>query len=155
MSDLVNPMRPGFQHNQSFQQPGMPPMGGHPMAQSHSNSGFMPNGMQQPQPPFGSPMHGGHHMNQQPNGYANSPRPGPQMMQHSGSQQGFQPNMQQQMPYGASPSQPPYQQQRHPSGANFPQMTPRQQQAMPAQSVQHVPSPGMGGHGQNQGDEGK
>lgn len=88
------------------------------------------------------------HMPMQP-GFSASPRPAPHMMQHAGSHQGFQPH---QMMY--TPNQPsPYSMgQRQMSTGQYPQATPRQQQALPA--GQPLPSPGMGGP-PPQGDEGK
>lgn len=168
----VNQMRPPFQQTPSFGGPNMPQMGGQMMVQNPSQNGFMPNGMP-PQPYGGSPMppHAQpHHMPGGPNGYAASPRPGPHMMQQSGSHQGFQPqgmhppHMQQFAPspgHAHGQPHPHYLQQRHPSsgGGFHPQMTPRGQQAMPAQGMGggHVPSPNMGGpQGQGMaGDEGK
>lgn len=90
------------------------------------------------------------HMQQHGNqGFSGSPRP--PMMSHQGSHQGFQPGGPMQPHFQPSPNQPhPYHlhQQRAMSGG-FPQMTPRQQHAVP-----NHPSPGMGGVS-GQGDEGK
>ncbi|EGP83104.1 uncharacterized protein MYCGRDRAFT_111497 [Zymoseptoria tritici IPO323] len=128
-----------------------PLMGGHMMVQQHSGgyaNGPMPQQGFSPMPPHAQPhmphmqQHGGQNFN-------NGPRP--PMMSHQGSHQGFQPNMQMQGQFQPSPNQAhPYhlQQQRAMSGG-FPQMTPRQQHAIP-----NHPSPGMGGV-PGQGDEGK
>lgn len=149
-------------------------MGGMPMMQQHSTSGFMNGPMPQqnpsysPMPPPSQPHMGGgqQHMQNAAGGYANSPR-GPHMMQHTGSHQGFQPGMPGGPFGGASPggqSGPqhyPYnmqQRQMSSGGAAYPHMmTPRQQYSVP-----NHPSPGMGGagvpgqmQGQGQGDEGK
>lgn len=144
---------------------GGPQMGGQMMVPNHSGgylNGPIPQQQQQqpysPMPPHAQP-HLPHNMQGHGapgGGYAGSPRP--TMMQHQGSHQGFQPHQSQmqqhtqQPPFAPSQGQPHpyhYQQQRQMSGQQFPQMTPRQQQAVP----QHN-SPGMGG-GVGQGDEGK
>nr|XP_023907946.1 protein pygopus-like [Quercus suber] len=155
MTDLsiVPQMRPNFPHNGSF---GGPQMGGQML--NHSSSGNYMNGSV-PQQPSYSPMpphaqpHMGHMQSGGPGGFGGSPRP--PMMQHQGSHQGYQPPMHMGGPqFGGPPGQHPYhlQQGRQlSSGHNgqFPQMTPRQQPALPQQ-----PSPGMGGM-VAQGDEGK
>lgn len=159
-------MRPGFAPGPGFGGPNMPQMGGGApmMTQNPSSSGFMPPQYQgnSPMPPHAQPQMP--HMPQQgvgPNGYAGSPRPGPHMMQTSGSHQGFTPHMQQQHsqqgppfapPFHGQQQQPQHQGQRHPSTGGYPQMTPRTQQAMPAQQG-HVPSPGMGGPVAGHGDK--
>lgn len=161
-------MRPGFPPGPGFG-PNMPQMGaGAPMmSQNPSSSGFMPpqNQGYSPMPPHAQPHLS--HMPQQgagPNGYAGSPRPGPHMMAHSGSHQGFAPHMQHQHSQGPpfvppfhGQQQPQQQGQRHPSTGAYPQMTPRSQQAMPAtqQPQAHVPSPGMNAQAVGQGDDRK
>jgi hypothetical protein len=165
----MNQMRPNYPPGGPGYGPNMPQMGGGApmMAQNPSSSGFMPpqNQGYSPMPPQAQPQMP--HMPQQsagPNGYAGSPRPGPHMMAHSGSHQGFAPHMQQQHsqhgPQFAPPfhgQQQPHQGQRHPSNGGFVQMTPRSQQAMPSaqQSQGHVPSPGMSGQAPAHGDERK
>lgn len=135
------------------------------MAQNPSSSGFMPpqNQGYSPMPPHAQPQM--QHMPQQgggPNGYTGSPRPGPHMMQASGSHQGYAPQMQHQHSQHGPPFVPPFQGQqqaqqqgqRHPSTGGYPQMTPRSQQAMPVPQQQgHVPSPGMGGPVAGHGDK--
>jgi hypothetical protein len=164
----MNQMRPNYPPGPGYG-PNMPQMGGGApmMAQNPSSSGFMPpqNQGYSPMPPQAQPQMP--HMPQQgagPNGYAGSPRPGPHMMAHSGSHQGFAPHMQQQHsqhgPQFAPPfhgQQQPHQGQRHPSNGGFVQMTPRSQQAMPSaqQSQGHVPSPGMSGQAPAHGDDRK
>ncbi|KAI5360329.1 putative LsmAD domain, ataxin 2, SM domain-containing protein [Septoria linicola] len=126
--------RPGYQGH------GFPPqqMGGHMMMQNPSQGGY--NG---PMPGFSPMPHQAqpHMPYQQQHGQGNfvqgSPRPHP--MSQQGSQQGYQPHP----PPGG---QHPMHFQRAMSGG-YPQMTPRQQAAMP-----HHGSPGMG---PAQGDEGK
>jgi hypothetical protein len=147
----VGQMRPG-QYGQGPQF-GSPHMGGHMMVQQHSGgyaNGPMPQQGFSPMPPNAQPHmpHMQQHANNQ--GFSGSPRP--PMMSHQGSHQGFQPGMQMQQPhFPPNPNQPHpyhYNQQRAMSGG-FPQMTPRQQHAVPMNA-----SPGMGG-APGQGDEGK
>ncbi|KAK4549685.1 hypothetical protein LTR36_004986 [Oleoguttula mirabilis] len=146
-------MRQGFPQGPQF---AGPPMGGQMMVPNPSGGGYMNGPMPQqqpysPMPPHAQPqmphMQGGPHNG--PAGYTSSPRP--PMMQQQGSHQGFQPQMHGHGPpqFAPSPGQPHpyhYQQRQMSTGQGYPQMTPRQQQAMP----QH-PSPGMGALG----DEGK
>lgn len=160
----VPQMRPGFPGAPNFA-PNVPPqMGGQMMMQTPSSGGYPPQGPPQhysPMPPHAMPhmpQHPPHHQQQHggPNNFASSPRPGPHMMQHSGSHQGFTPQGGAGMP--GFPNQGPYayQQQRQHSGqgaGGFPQMTPRGQQAMPVPQGGHMPSPGLqqGQQGQGQG----
>ena len=130
---------------------------GVPMVQQTSQQGAYMNGPP-PGAPSYSPMppHATPHMQHMQPAYQGSPRP--HMMQHSASHQGYQqqppPNMHMPPQFAPNPGQPhPYaMQQRQYSHGGMPQMTPRQQQAMP-----HHASPGMSGQmpGQAQGDEGK
>lgn len=140
------PMRPNYPGGPQFNGP---PMGGHMMVQNPSGgymNGPVPQQGYSPMPPNAQPhmphmqQHGG------PGNFSGSPRP--PMMSHQGSHQGFQPGMQMQPHFGApSPGQPhPYQLQQRAISGGFPQMTPRQQAAVP-----HHASPGM----VTQGDEGK
>lgn len=155
-------MRQGFPQGPQY---GGPPMGGQMMVPNPSGGGGYMGGPPMPgqQQPSFSPMppqaqpHLPHNMQGAhpggPGGYTGSPRP--PMMQQQGSHQGFQPQMHgmhgpPNSQFSPSPGQPhPYhyqQRQMSGQGQSYPQMTPRQQQAMP----QH-PSPGMGAAG----DEGK
>ncbi|KAK4496344.1 hypothetical protein PRZ48_012324 [Zasmidium cellare] len=146
MGGQMGPMQPGYPPNHQFRGP---QMGGHMMVQQPSQgyvNGPMPQQGYSPMPPHAQPhmphmqQHGG------PAGYSGSPRP--TMMQHNGSHQGFQPGMPMQPHFVPSPGQPhPYHLQQHRAmSGGYPQMTPRQQNAVPNHS-----SPGMGA----QGDEGK
>lgn len=95
-----------------------------------------------------------HMLHMQP-GFSGSPRPGPHMMQHAGSHQGFNPHqMMQQYPAQQSPYA---MNQRQMSAGHFQQATPRQGQASLA-TGQPLPSPGAAPphvNGQPQGDDGK
>ncbi|KAK6438994.1 poly(A)-binding protein binding protein [Oleoguttula sp. CCFEE 5521] len=154
----VNQMRPN-----AYPQPGpngpnaFPPNmhqqpGAHMMSHSSSNSSYHPNNLpHQPQQGY-SPMP----QHAQPNGYAPSPRPGAQMMQHSGSHQGFQPPHQGQGGYGQGPPQF----MRNPSGGGghggyAGQMTPRGSFGVPQQQGQPGQQQGNGMSGPGMGDEGK
>lgn len=129
-------------HFPSQQMQGQPPfMNGPP----HQGGGYSP------MPPHAQPQHVG-----PPNGpYNASPRPGPHMMQHTNSHQGFQGGMMQPS-FAPSPAHHPMHmgQRQYSHGAGPPQyggmqhMTPRQGQAMPHQGM----SP-MGG--MQQGEDGK
>ncbi|EME44508.1 hypothetical protein DOTSEDRAFT_72098 [Dothistroma septosporum NZE10] len=147
MPGQMGPMQPGFPPGPQFRGP---QMGGHMMVQNQSQgymNGPIPNQNYSPMPPHAQPHMS--HMQHGPGGYSNN-GPRPSMMQHGGSHQGFQPGMPMQPNFVPSPGQPhPYhlQQQRAMSGG-FPQMTPRQQHAVPNHG-----SPGMGVP--PQGDEGK
>lgn len=109
-------------------------------------------GAYSPMPPHAQPQHMG-----PPQGpYNASPRPGPHMMQHTNSHQGFQGGGMMQPPFAPSPGHHPMHmgQRQYSHGAGppqygMPQMTPRQGQAMPHQ---HGMSP-MGG--MQQGEDGK
>lgn len=149
--------------------PNMQQMGGQMMVQQPSSGGYVNGpGPQQsfsPMPPHAQPQL--QPMGQHPGGPGgySSPRPTAHMMQPTGSHHGYQPQQQQQQqmqmpPYANAASQgPPHHgyplAQRQMSHGQYPHMTPRQQQAMPVQPGPHVPSPGMGGPVQAQGDEGK
>ena len=135
------PGPPNQFNNQQMQ--GQPPF----MNGPHQGGGFSP------MPPHAQPQHMG-----PPQGpYNASPRPGPHMMQHTNSHQGFQAQGMMQPPFAPSPSHHPMhmgqRQYSHGGGPppqyGMPQMTPRQGQAMPHQPGM---SP-MGGMGQ--GDDGK
>ncbi|KAF2720732.1 hypothetical protein K431DRAFT_225624 [Polychaeton citri CBS 116435] len=156
------PMRPNQYPGGQFQ-PGMGPMGGQMMMPSASNGPYM-NGHMAPQPSFSPMPHHPqpqmHHMQPQggPAGYSGSPRP--PMMQHQGSHQGFTPagpHMPIQPHFAPSPGHGqhpyPYQPQRQMSGQGnaFPQMTPRQQAAVPQMGA----SPGQMPATAQGGDEGK
>lgn len=148
----VSPMR-GFQQGQHFA-PNMSQMiSGQ---QSPYASGQSPQ-------PYASPLLHNvqphmQHMGQHPGqpGFAANARPGPHMMQHTSSHQGFQPH-QMGMSYAQMPGQPsPYaMNQRQMSAGHFPQMTPRQQQAVPATQGQPSPSPAVSGLNTSKNDEGK
>lgn len=97
------------------------------------------------------------HMGQHPGqaGFPASPRPGPHVMHHTNSHQGFAPH--QMGMYTALPGQgSPYaMNQRQMSAGHFPQMTPRQQQAVPTNQAQPSPSPATTGQNTGKNDEGK
>lgn len=158
-------MQPHMQPNQFPPMPQAPfprppqynnqPMQGQPPFMNGPHQG----GTYSPMPPHAQPQH----MGPPPQGpYNASPRPGPHMMAHTNSHQGFQGGgMMQQPPFAPSPAHhgshmgprqyshgggPPPQQY-----GGLPQMTPRQGQAMPHQPGM---SP-MGGGMQQGGEDGK
>ena len=82
------------------------------MVQNPSSGGYPPQQGYSPMPPHAQPHMP--HMQQYggPGGYSGSP--GPAMMQHRGSHQGFQPGMQMQPHFAPSPGQAhPYHMQQH------------------------------------------